>query len=307
MVCFQIRSILKCKHIVEHFASHESSAKLLLKKWYILEEIKQILHLPYLSTVMLQKKDFTLSDFFGCLQIMEMKLNKLINNPSRIQHTKLAENFKFCLDQRKKKLVDNPLMICAIFLDPRFKCEMDAYPQKIIFAKLTLEQLFDRIKSMKNNNETNIDVVSVEACNKSTEDMSDLYAELDEQYCDMGLQSRQCTDSSNDSNAIKTGISKYEQFVLGNRMKSSESIHAFWNAHKSTFGWELYEIACIIFAIPPTQAAVERCFSALKYLFDEYRCNLNENLLESCLLIHLNPDFYKSVKESDIERVFKNI
>lgn len=81
----------------------------------------------------------------------------------------------------------------------------------------------------------------------------------------------------------------------------------FGKKNKTQFGSELYEISSIIFAVPPTQASVERSFSALKYLFSEYRYNLAEDLLECCLLIHLNPEFYYMVKELDIKRVEENL
>lgn len=94
--------------------------KLLLEKWDVLKEIKATLHLPYLSTVMLQRENFTLSDFYGFVKIMEMKLNQAISDAQNT-HTNLAENMKKCLDERKIRLIETPLMLCAIFLDPRYK------------------------------------------------------------------------------------------------------------------------------------------------------------------------------------------
>lgn len=238
-----------------------------------------------------------------------------MNKTSKNTPTKLADKLQSCLNQRKALLVENPMMIAALFLDPRFKCELETDPEKLMFAKLTLESIWQRIKSVKNSGEINNEEVNNQMPNTSADNMNDLYEELDDQYKEMGLQcntdgkscSMESPDFSRDKSDIYVAIHHYEQFVSGARMKSSESVHAFWENNKTTFGLELYEIASMIFAIPPTQASVERSFSALKYLFSEYRCNLSEDLLECCLLIHLNPEFYYIVKELDIKELEENL
>lgn len=109
--------------------------------------------------------------------------------------------------------------------------------------------------------------------------MDSYYAELDLHLNEtLGLQpsfnghgSACANDNSNDKSLIIDAISKYELSISGLRMKSCESVHAFWENKKSEFGM-LHEIASIVFAIPPTQASVERNFSALKYMLtDNYQ------------------------------------
>lgn len=124
-----------------------------------------------------------------------------------------------------------------------------------------------------------------------------MFAQLDAEYSAKGTQ-----EYSTDNYKIAAAIDQYEKFVAGNRLKSSENIHEFWEINKNQFGNELYEIACVIFSIPPTQAAVERCFSALKFMFSELRYQLAEDLLECCLLIHLNPKLYYYIRDLDIEK-----
>lgn len=257
---------------------------------------------------MLQTKDFTLSDFYGSLQVMDMQLNK--KKSASGQYTKLAEHLHGCLNKRKKELIANPLMRCAMFLDPRYKCDIDCNHELVIFVKLTLENMWQRIRSIKNDGRTDEMESENRNSNKTSDDlcMNDLYAELDAEYakrteCNSHNLSPSRPDFSKSKSDIAEAIYKYDEFVSGTRMKSSDSIHAFWEKNKSKFGLELYEIASTIFAIPPTQSAVERYFSALKYLFSVYRYNLAEDLLESCLLIHLNPDFFNIVKEKNVARV----
>lgn len=253
-----------------------------------------------------------MSDFYGLLQIMDMQLNKIKSVPGS-QYTKLADNLQSCINERKKSLIANPLMRCAMFLDPRYKCDIDSDKELVIFVKLTLENLWKRIKSVKNIAQTTEVPSQTEVRNKSSDNMNDFFAELDNEYNTMmlenGAQSLSLSqlDFSKDKSDIAEAINEYEKSVAGSRMKSSACIHQFWEQNKENFGLELYEIASTIFAIPPTQAAVERYFSAMKYLFDVYRYNLSEDLLECCMLINLNPDFFNIVKQKNITRVINDI
>lgn len=280
--------------------------KLLLQKWDVLIELKTILNLPYLTTVALQKKDFTLSDFYGCMKIIEMKLNQFINSCEK-KYTTLATKLQICLKNRMQKLLDNPLLLVATFLDPRYKVDIDRDTDKLRLVELTIDKLFERIKSV----ELICEEPEIESTTNKSGDLNSLYAELDEQYEAMGYESSRIGEDLSRPNRIRetdlgVDLSKYEAAVSCGRMKSCESVMAFWNANKSEFGL-LYKIASVIFSVPPTQASVERSFSALKFLFGVHRCNLSEDLLEASLLIHLNPDIYYYVKEIEIEELAKSL
>lgn len=267
---------------------------MLLRKWNALEEMKDVLHVPYLTTILLQKNDFTLSDFFGCFQIIEIALKRKINSPQH-KTTNLAQRLMVSITNRKSKLMDTPLMISAIFLDPRYKCTIESDHGKVQLAKLTIERIYNRLKSVKG-------IVPSEdeqpTAKKNT--MEEYYADLDE-YLNQTLGIQPSSDDSDDANVITNLISKYESSIQGLRLKSSDSVHAFWESKKSEYG-VLYEIACIIFAVPPTQASVERNFSGLKYMLTDKRYNLRENLLESLLLIHLNRENFNEIQKNEIEK-----
>lgn len=140
---------------------------------------------------------------------------------------------------------------------------------------------------------------------KPSDEINDLFAELDREY-DGQIQNTD-VDLLKEKGHIEQSINDYEQFTAGERMKSNESIHNFWEKNKSRFGQELYDIAVTIFSIPPTQASVERYFSALKYFFNDHRYNLSEDLLEYCMLIHLNPEFFEIVKTERINCLINDI
>lgn len=293
---------MKCQHVIEHFAESEKSCELLLKKWNVINELKSILHIPYTATVVLQNNAFTMSDFYGCLKIIDLKLNQIVQSSS-IKFTTFAQKLQSCVNNRMEKLVENPLMLCSLFLDPRFKFSIDTESEKLNLAKRYITSLWEKIKTMKSDslNEGERGAPNMDV---TPDNMTSFYEELDSHLSQStGLQNLSTANTPiYEQNKIHIAISKYERSILGFRMKSNESIHSFWENKKGEFGLDLYEVASVLFAVPPTQASVERNFSALKYLFTVHRYNLSEDLLESLLIIHLNQDFFISVKESEIMR-----
>lgn len=293
---------MKCRKVIEHFANTNKSCELLLRKLSALEEMEKVLRILYLTTVLLQKNDFTLSDFYGCIQIIEIQLKRIIESPQR-KITNLAQRLLECVSIRKSKLIETPLMLCAVYLDPRYKCTIESDHEKIQLAKMTIELIWNRMKSVKGV-ATNEDEKEDSIVNKS-DDINAYYAELDLHLnATLGLhpsKAGDATDNFSNKNLIFDEIAKYELSIAGIRMKSSDSIHAFWEKKETEFG-VLYEIASVVFAIPPTQASVERNFSALKYMLTDRRYNLKPELLESLLLIHLNRDFFIQVQSTDIQK-----
>lgn len=286
---------------MDYFADSEELFELLQDKWNVLEEIEKVLHVPYLTTMMLQNKDFTLSDFFGCVKIIEMKLRQIIekNSPS---YTNFAENLLQKIAERKNMMLGNRLMLCALYLDPRYKCEIDQNDDKMRLVKQTLSLIWDRVKLIRNG--ARPDDIAHNISNESDEqpeNMNKYFDELDQHYSEMGLQTAAANDSH--TSGINTDLimafNAYDSAVF-ERAKSSESVHNYWEKNKLSFGTPLYELSSIIFAIPPTQASVERCFSALKFMLTDRRYNLAEELLESLLTIHLNQDEFYLVRDAEL-------
>lgn len=274
---------------------------MLVEKWEVLQEIEEVLFLPYLITTELQRADLCLSDFYGCFKIIKMKLNEMILNPCR---TNLAKNLLTRLEQRKRDLIENEMMLCAIFLDPRFKRDLDQNPEKVQFAKISLGNIWKHMEAMKEvNKQTNQTKMPSKQKTKGTK-LAEYYAELDKMDEQCNFMTLQKDGSTNE---IELAIHKYEEFVKNTRMKSSDSIQKFWDTNKEQFGAELYKIACTIYAIPPTQVSVERTFSALKFLFTDYRYRLSENMLESLMIVHTNSDMYYLIRDAELNQLKENL
>ncbi|XP_036340492.1 uncharacterized protein LOC118756481 [Rhagoletis pomonella] len=90
--------------------------------------------------------------------------------------------------------------------------------------------------------------------------------------------------TSNDS-CILEGYSAIESFNESTDTK--ENLAAFWERKKYTHK-NLYQLSQVIHATPATQVSVERAFSTLKYIVNDYRSNLSDDLTETILLLRLN-------------------
>lgn len=55
----------------------------------------------------------------------------------------------------------------------------------------------------------------------------------------------------------------------------------------------LYKLSCVVLGAPASQVSVERCFSTLKFVLNDYRSRLNECTLEQIMIVKLNDKFNK--------------
>lgn len=109
-----------------------------------MEEILHVLKIMYQATVVMQKEDFRLSDFYATWNFVDIKLNKLARKGNS---TGLVSKMIIKLAQRKPQLLDSPTMSAALALDPRFCKELNN--EQIGIAVKTLENL--RAQSMNQN------------------------------------------------------------------------------------------------------------------------------------------------------------
>lgn len=79
--------------------------------------IHRVLKPLHQATILLQRTDFTMSDFYATWSQLEHLLEKLVK---KYQDGKLATSLLKCMAKRKEQLIENPAMLCALALDPRF-------------------------------------------------------------------------------------------------------------------------------------------------------------------------------------------
>lgn len=238
-----------------------------------------------------QKADFTLSDFYKCWVVVELKLSSRAKHPSK---TKLETFLLKSLKQRENKIIDNNLMQCAMVLDPRF-CD-EVFDYKLAEAKNVLLNMYNRMKIFR----TEADESTTEAvCSSSSADIFAQYLK------NKTKQRNQMLDRTITDDEIFSSIDSFIQNDAMHTTDESWSILQFWEDKKKDYP-ALYELAMVIYAIAPTQVTVERNFSVLGYIFNDRRSNLSQKLLEDVLLIVLNQDLFELVNEEKINTLLSS-
>lgn len=275
----------------------------MLKKWDVLQELVDVLAIPYNATVALQQPEYTLSDFYGKWILMSMKLVKLTK--ATIRHTEIANKLLKTLEKRKGQLLDNPAMICAVILDPRYSSEIDN-DEKIRLAKLTLSNLWKRYEVNMIDSEQNESngCHQAEISNHSDDDASLLNA----YFAQKGLRQSVLEpipnkDVPKKNIDIPSLLDKFLADITGGFLRCDQSVLKFWQNKQNEYP-ELYEMSMILNGIPPTQATVERLFSIFGFLYNSWRNQLSPIMLEDMILIITNEDLFRLINKEDLEAVY---
>lgn len=254
---------------------------MLNQKWPTLKEIVCTLEITFRATISLQRHDLTLSDAFGIWTTMMIHIKLCCKRPQF--RTKLAKNILESLERRKKAVFGNPFMACALFLDPRFKRELSKDSLKTEETKLLLAQIWQRI----NFSETNIEI-------QNTSNSSNFSLEFDEEQELTKYLNRSANISS------EAGIESILDLFDPVPLASSVNVLEFWENSKQD-NPELYKLASVIHAIPPTEVQIERDFSKLNFVFGNRRCKLTEERLEDIMILNINPELFFLVKNEELK------
>lgn len=253
----------------------------------MLREITYILQIPLRATIALQKHDLTLSDVYGIWMKLQLHLQACMKRGS--YKTSLAKHLLNAITDRKNIIFKNPFMGCALFLDPRFRSQLDE--QKVQESKQMMCNIWQRISLTNEQGKVN----------SSTSDIS---FEFDEQAAlDQHLQRK---DSEMCNNTSQHNIEFLLDLFDPEPLPTDVSILKFWESAKNKYP-ELHKLAMVIYSIPPTEVQIERDFSRLNYIFTNRRCNLQSERLEDIMIININPEVFHSVQSEElIEQIEKH-
>ena len=81
---------------------------------------------------------------------------------------------------------------------------------------------------------------------------------------------------------------------LEQRQPTTYDVWQHWVNRRTTHP-ELYAVATMVMSVPPTQASVERAFSALALVLSPHRSTMGEDTLENILLVKLNEELYLQI------------
>ncbi|XP_055306540.1 zinc finger BED domain-containing protein 4-like, partial [Sitodiplosis mosellana] len=308
---FMMDDVHACKKAIEFLAEKYARNKklkmfkLLLKKWNTLRELIVVLQVPYKATVALQNHRITLSDAFGIWLKIDIHLSLLCNKKS--YKTNLARFMLESYRNRKDVIFNNPAMICALYMDPRFRGEIIRNQEKNEQAKRLLSNLWRRIRAVEAQGMTESSEDQTIVVDESTEncsgESSDLNMSID--FDNPALlnnylarnQTQQLGMTQSDSAPIlqhRGDIDDMEmQIELFDppHLDSEAKILHYW-ANEKEKNENMHQLAMVVFAIPPTEVQIERDFSRLEHIFSNRRYNLSPNLVDDILLIHLNKQLF---------------
>lgn len=228
-------------------------------EWSSLESCVAILQPFKTYSLKLQSEACTLSDFFGYW--ISLKLNLSTKNDE------FSKELLKQMNERHDVLMNNPILIAAVYLDPRYQRVLRDKKQLAIEVLLNIQSRLNAVQP------STVETASEEAC-------TDLDTLLQHYLND-------CDNDTRGTDNVQTIKTILENFYNLISIPVQSSILDFWKRMQFQMP-ELYALAMIVMAVPPTQTTVERAFSALRILLTSQRTRTDDELLQHMLLLRFN-------------------
>lgn len=284
----------KCQTAIRFLANktNEPIFKAALFKWDVIKEILEILDIPHEATLAVQKASFALSDFYGCWLKIQIKLKKVCSRTDST--TNLAQELLSAMNEREQQLLQHPTMVAAIFMDPRFHCDLTSDQKRE--AKMKLSILWKRVRQMYSSEENN------------GEPVDELEAYLAEKH-QQSLVREGEADMNLSDDGFKQLLNDYEKDLP--RLHHSVSILDFWAGRVKTSIvsphfiniHQLQIVAFTVLGVPSTQVPCERTFSHVNFIYSDRRMLLGQEKLEQIMLLRTNSDLFEIVKDEELKRL----
>lgn len=286
----QLKDVIRCIDGIKYFAEikREIVFQYMVRLWPKIIEIANILEIPYIATKSIQSTAFALSDFYACWLKLNISLQQRIEQS--LDQMRLAQTLISSLDNRKSQLFNHPVMLCAVFLDPRFYFDLTEDEKQ--FARMSLKRMWGKIAQFKKNKE-------IPPANNNVDSLEKYLAERCGPLAGINEKSNEPNFDLN-ADDFMNSVELYERGLR--RIHHSVSILDYWTNRVDESKpiaeyFELKYVAVVVHAIPPTQVPCERSFSVTKFVFDPHRTAINPELLETLLFIRLNRDLFAQIKQ----------
>lgn len=251
--------------------------------WDLIEEMAESLDIVAITVTVLQRENIILSDVYGAWLSLIQKLKKLNSNYSNILLNAIEIRFKNITGPQCA-----PMLAC-IWLDARFQLSLDTRQTEI--AKEHLISLYERVK------ETHED-----KSKSSAPEHTILSEETDP--LELFMQSFE----------VKSVVHKPPKVAFADLLESFDSMKRmpvasdplkYWKAKENDYP-EMYMLVKIVFAVPGSQSAIERNFSALNKTLTKFRASLSDETVERILFLRCNrslfgPNGYDSIPKDGKE------
>lgn len=261
---------------LKQFCDKHLKGTLTEEEWDSVKEIITILEPFNKYSKKLQSEKVTLSDFFGYWTLLRIKVSK--------SNSQLSQQLLIQMNRYHEMLIDNPAVVGAVFLDPRYQRGLGS---KLSLAIDFLVDLYEKITKIEASSDASATVEPKKKKKTNTND-AESYDELNEYLnaCNSAYNVPRLSSFNVQSNT-KQMITKILNDFIGEELPLTASILDYWKT-QNNIKPELHKLASVLMAIPPTQTAVERVFSALALVLTSHRTRLGDEILENILLVRLN-------------------
>lgn len=258
----QLQRIFKLQSFIEKLAETDHQFQL---DWPLLHEIGPALDLVANCMTVLQKEDICLSDVYAQWLLLIDQLEELKTEYSTYLLQAIRRRFSNIFDS------DCEPMLACIWMDPRYQITLSPEHKKI--ARTHLMGVYERISK--------IEEIGTDPTERNENATNDRLEKLMKAY-----------EERKKTTAKAICLSDIlESFNDMERMSTDTNPWNYWNDRKMSSP-QMYALAQVIFAVPGTQAAVERNFSALNQTLTKFRGRLSDETLERILFMRCNDSLF---------------
>lgn len=271
-----LESVVAGKSFLDQIALANESLLLLENEWEIIMDLLHSLKPIYETTKTLQLRNLVAGQFLG----EWMKCKVLLSKEATVTSLAVLQ----AMEKREEALLNNGALLSAVYLDPRFQCLL-RQPQKIV-AQQHLYELWKRMLMLETEKETIKSKEMEETDNKEhclREDESTTMDVIDQLLIASDKNNEECGERDRtDMDGIRQAVNNFDNCK---RVDRNEDIFRWWQCHPHQ---DLKRLAEVALALPVSQVSVERTFSGLRYIPDELRLGLKEDIIESIMFLRCN-------------------
>lgn len=229
-------------------------------------------------TTKLQDEQLTIPRFNEYWTIAELDLKAAIDKSGWTAAKPLLE----LLSSRREKINENPLVIAGIYLDPRMRKSLG--PEQTRIARDVVEAVYHRLCSQNLQDElqpSRTDTGDGNSGNEPPSKFGKLFNTLNP-IKEASTQT-QCV--------IKTLLDRYQRDNFEEKITHLTDPSAYWFKRTKDIDETistLSQAALTIITCPLTEVTSERLFSLLRFVQNDLRCNLKEDIIDDTLLCKWN-------------------
>ena len=277
-----LQSVMASKSFLCHIGLANESLLIPEDDWQTIVDLLLCLKPVYDTTVTIQMQKLTAGMFLGEWLKCKMLLSK--------SSGRFSADLITAMENRELSLLNNAAFLAAIYLDPRFQCLL-VEPQKDL-AKLHLTALWKRITSLQSSDNFQDDSTKqAEEKNlserQSGNEESSKQKDIIDQILSAADNNRKREREVVDYDALRLAEIKQTLRHFNNctRIEKSEDILKWWDKHPHQ---DMKAIAEVALALPVTQVSVERTFSGLRYILDELRLGMKDDIIDAIMFLRCN-------------------